>query len=275
MPAKNISSPRPGCRFSTCCSIQYETAVQKNQELTTLNKELATAQKELHKNVDQLTHAEAEVRKSEERFRSLVEGVRDYEIIMLDPDGKVASWNEGAERIKGYSAGEIIGRHFSVFYPPEERDAHDIAEELATADREGRFESEGWRIRKNGSRFWGDVVITPLRDEIGTLLGFSKITRDLSERKKFEEALFEKNGEAEKEKRRPDVLNKELTDTQKELRHNVEELVKRELDLNSALAEKEVLLSEIHHRVKNNLTALISLLSLEGSTDDSPGRKTA
>ena len=127
------------------------------------------------------------LRESEARFRLLVESVRDYAIFVLDPAGHVATWNTGAERIKGYDASEIIGRHFSVFYP-EERIAEGFPlYELEVAKREGRFEDEGWRIRKDGSRFWANVVITALRNSKGELVGFAKVTRDLTERRAAED----------------------------------------------------------------------------------------
>ncbi|HZI43077.1 MAG TPA: PAS domain-containing sensor histidine kinase [Gemmatimonadaceae bacterium] len=129
--------------------------------------------------------AEEELRLSEERFRLLVQTVKDYAIFMLDPTGHVATWNEGARRIKGYTADEIIGRHFSVFYPPE--DVSKTTWELDVAAREGRFEDEGWRLRKDGTRFWANVIITPLLDKTGTLVGFAKVTRDLTERKASED----------------------------------------------------------------------------------------
>jgi PAS domain S-box-containing protein len=127
-------------------------------------------------------------RQSEARFRLLVESVRDYAIFMLDPEGHVLTWNAGAERIKGYRAGEIIGRHFSKFYPAEA--SKDFpAYELRVAAKEGRFEDEGWRVRKDGTRFWANVVITALRDADGELVGFAKVTRDLTERREHEERL--------------------------------------------------------------------------------------
>ncbi|MET0250909.1 MAG: PAS domain S-box protein, partial [Novosphingobium sp.] len=133
--------------------------------------------------------AEEALRRSEERFRLLVQSVTDYAIYMLDPDGLVTSWNAGAERFKGYRAEEIIGRHFSQFYLDEDRAAGVPARALATALNEGRFEAEGWRRRKDGTRFWASVVIDPVRDPAGTLIGFAKITRDLTERKLAREAL--------------------------------------------------------------------------------------
>ena len=127
-----------------------------------------------------------------ESFRQLVAAVQDYAIFLLDPDGRVASWNEGARRIKGYEESEILGKHFSIFYPPDEVAAGWPEHELSAAAASGRFEDEGWRIRKDGSRFWANVVITPLRPEEGApTTGYLKITRDLTERRNAAEALRE------------------------------------------------------------------------------------
>jgi len=133
--------------------------------------------------------AEDALRRSEERFRLLVQGVTDYAIYMLDPLGYVSSWNAGAQRFKGYSAEEIIGKHFSSFYQPEDRAAGVPERALKTAETEGRFEAEGWRMRKDGTRFWASVVIDSIRDDDGHLLGFTKITRDLTERKHAQDTL--------------------------------------------------------------------------------------
>ncbi|HKX45000.1 MAG TPA: PAS domain S-box protein [Burkholderiaceae bacterium] len=126
---------------------------------------------------------------ADELFRRLVESVGDYAIFMLDRHGRVASWNAGARNIKGYAADEIIGQHFSRFYPAEAVAARWPDEELRRAERDGRFEDEGWRIRKDGSRFWASVVITALRDADGRPIGFAKVTRDLTERRQHEETL--------------------------------------------------------------------------------------
>jgi len=125
---------------------------------------------------------------SEERFRLLVEGVKDYAIFMLDAEGRVTTWNLGAERIKGYDAEEIIGEHFSIFYTDEDVERGHPEEELAVAVREGSYEEEGTRVRKDGSVFWANVVITALRDEEGNLRGFAKVTRDITTRKETEES---------------------------------------------------------------------------------------
>jgi PAS domain S-box-containing protein len=125
----------------------------------------------------------------EDRFRLLVESVQDYAIFMLDPTGHVLTWNAGAQRLKGYEAAEIIGRSFETFYPREAVERGWPQEELRRATAQGRFEDEGWRVRKDGSTFWASVVITALRDEQGRLIGFGKVTRDLTDRKRHEEAL--------------------------------------------------------------------------------------
>jgi PAS domain S-box-containing protein len=133
--------------------------------------------------------AEADLRRSQEQFRLLVQGVTDYAIFLLNLDGIIASWNAGAERIKGYNAEEAIGQHFSIFYTEEDRTAGLAAIALETAQRDGRFEKEGLRVRKDGTTFWANVVIDAIRDGEGVLIGFAKITRDITERRKAEETL--------------------------------------------------------------------------------------
>lgn len=131
--------------------------------------------------------AERSLRQSEERFRLMIESVKDYAILMLDPSGRIISWNVGAQRIKGHAAQEIIGKHFSCFYPDEAVRGGMPEKALAEAAATGRCENEGWRVRKDGSRFWANVVITAIRDGGGQLQGFVKVTRDLTERKQIEE----------------------------------------------------------------------------------------
>ncbi|OZI25888.1 hypothetical protein CAL26_00535 [Bordetella genomosp. 9] len=126
---------------------------------------------------------------AEQRFRLLVQGVRDYAIFMLDEEGRVTNWNTGAQAIKGYTAHEIIGQHFSRFYTPEDRERGEPQRAIATALRDGRFLGEGWRMRKDGTRFWASVVLDPIRDENGTFIGFAKITRDVTERREAQLAL--------------------------------------------------------------------------------------
>lgn len=142
------------------------------------------------RDITERKETEVALRLSEERYRRLIAEVKDYAIIMLDPQGRVKSWNEGAQRIKGYRADEIIGRHFSCFYPSEGVERGGTDEEIKIATWEGRWEGEGWRIRKDGSRFWANVVLTALHDEDGKLLGFTKITRDITEQKRVRESFL-------------------------------------------------------------------------------------
>ena len=143
-------------------------------------------------------HAEEKLRWTEESFRLMVESVSDYAIVMLDPEGSIVSWNTGAQRIKGFQADEIVGRHFSTFYPPDEvadgKPRHDLDQAAAS----GRYQDEGWRIRKDGSIFWANIVFTAIRDQAGNLRGFAKLTRDLTERNKVEAALTDAKAVAEK-----------------------------------------------------------------------------
>lgn len=149
--------------------------------------------------------------RTEERFRLLVDAVQDYAIFMLDVQGHVSSWNTGAQRIKGYAVSEIIGKHFSVFYPEEDLRAGKPARELEVAAREGRFEDEGWRLRKDGSRFWANVIISAIRDESGELIGFGKVTRDFTERISANEILRKEIAERTEAQRK-------LHDSEKSLR---------------------------------------------------------
>ena len=128
-----------------------------------------------------------------DRYRILIEGITDYAIYMLDPTGRIASWNPGAERFKGYRPDEIIGAHFSKFYTPEDNEAGVPARALEQARSEGKLEAEGWRVRKDGSRFWAFVVIDTIRDPSGNVIGFAKVTRDLTERRAAEEQLRQSN----------------------------------------------------------------------------------
>src|SRR5437762_6047469 len=126
-----------------------------------------------NRDADRSITAESALAQSEQQFRLLVQGVTDYAIYMLDPEGRITNWNLGGERIKGYRADEVIGRHVSMFYTPEDRAAGRPAQALETAAREGRYENEAWRVRKDGTRFWAGVVIDRLLDEHGKLIGFA------------------------------------------------------------------------------------------------------
>jgi PAS domain S-box-containing protein len=157
------------------------------------------------------------LRQSEERYRSLVEQVTDYGIFLLDEKGRIISWNEGARRIKGYESNEIIGKYFSIFYPEEEILKGKPAYELKVARAEGKFEEEGWRLRKDGTRFWANVVITAVYNKEGNLIGFSKVTRDLTERKENERALKESYDRFRMLAEQLRTTNHELTYTNQEL----------------------------------------------------------
>jgi PAS domain S-box-containing protein len=133
-----------------------------------------------------------------DQFRRLVLSVRDYAIFLLDPGGYITTWNPGAQHAKGYSGEEIIGRHFSVFYTEADRARDHPAEELRIAAEVGRYEEEGWRVRKDGTQFWANVVLTSVRDEAGTLIGYTKVTRDLTERRAAEQALRRANERLER-----------------------------------------------------------------------------
>ena len=165
-----------------------EQIVQLNE---TLDQRVSERTAELERAVAELALAEESSRQSEARFRMLVESVKDYSIIMLDVGGHIVSWNAGAERIKGYLADEIIGQHFSKFYPKEDVERGKPERELVVATSEGRFEEEAWRVRKDGSRFMANVVITAVRDGTGKLRGFAKVTRDVTAHRQVEAALRE------------------------------------------------------------------------------------
>ena len=160
--------------------------------------------------------ADDDLRESEERFRLLVSGVSDYAIFLLDPDGRVSSWNLGVERLKGYRADEILGRHFSQFYTQDDQRSGLPQSGFREAEANGRWENEGWRVRKDGSRFWADVVITALHGADGQLRGFAKVTRDLTERKQGEDALrgiLERERAAADQLRAVDAMRRELVTT--------------------------------------------------------------
>ncbi len=200
--------------------LQVELASQ-SQDVEALAREVTVRKREL------LTTLVA-LRESEERFRFLVESVKDYAMFLLDPDGYVVSWNAGAERMTGYGADEIMGQHVSRLHPPEDVRSGMPRRGLQAAGAAGRFETEGWAVRKDGSRFWADTILTPLYDGRGGLRNLVQVTRDNSER-----------------------------------RHSQEQITR-------SLNEKEVLLKELHHRVKNNLQLISSLLNLQAASVEDP-----
>lgn len=197
-------------------------------------------------------HQEA-LKQSEERYRLLVEQVTDYGIFMLDEKGRIISWNEGAKRIKGYMANEIIGKYFSIFYPEEDIINGKPEHELKVAIEEGKYEEEGWRLKKDGSRFWANVVITAVFHTNGTLIGFSKVTRDLTERKESERALREAYD-------RYRLLAQELKITNQEL-----SLANEELEQFTSIVSHD--LQEPIRTIKSFLQLIDNKLETHQSTD--------
>ena len=164
---------------------------------------LAVAAFQIQQEISRRDRVERELHRSEERFRLMVSGVKEYAIFMLGPKGHVTSWNSGAQRIKGYGPEEIIGRHFSCFYPAEDIKGGKPENQLKLAAEQGQAEEEGWRVRKDGSKFWAGVLITRIRDSSGWIRGFSEVTRDLTERRRAEEEIKRQNAQLE-------ATNKEL-----------------------------------------------------------------
>jgi PAS domain S-box-containing protein len=192
--------PNEGAQPERCSSSELAELRERVRRLEGENEQLRA--------VDQARRSSASDRlhKRDERFRLLVESVKDYAIFILDPNGIVLTWNAGAERIKGYRAEQIIGEHFSAFYLREEVAAGKCEMELAAAMRDGRFEDEGWRLRRDGSRFWANVVITPLHDASGAAIGFAKVTRDLTERVRAETERVELARLEEAQRRKDEFL---------------------------------------------------------------------
>ena len=226
--------------------------------------------------VTERIRAERTLRESEERFRLLIEGVQEYAIFQLDTDGNVVSWNAGAERLKGYNSTEIIGQHFSVFYSQEDLMNDKPREILARAARHGRTEDEGWRVRKDGTSFWANVVITALRDSKGNLLGFAKLTRDTTENRERAEALTKAKELLEhRVEQRTAVLtrvNHEMRTEIAERQHAEEELRKSRDQLRALAArlqsvreeERTYIAREIHDELGQACTAIKMDLALIG-----------
>ncbi len=199
------------------------------------------------------------LRQSEERFRLLVEAVQDYAIFMLDPAGYVVSWNNGAQRIKGYQGAEIIGKHFSCFYPPEDLKNGKPQWELEVASKEGRFEDEGWRIRKDGSRFWATVIITAVRDESGKLIGFGKVTRDSTEWMRAQDVLRQEITERREAQRK-------LYDSEQSLRQLSKHLLRTQDEERRRIGrELHDSLGQSLAAMKINLDTLTSIVGRDGA----------
>jgi len=175
----------------------------------------------LHSDMAARRRAQAILRESEERFRMLVEAVQDYAIFRLDPEGRIVTWNVGAERINGYKASEILGKHFSCLYSEEDLRSGRAQRELEVASKEGRFEDEDWRVRKDGSRFWANIVVTALRDDTGKLAGFTKITRDFTERMLAERSVQESQRKLQASEKSLRELSLQLLSMQDEERRRI------------------------------------------------------
>jgi PAS domain S-box-containing protein len=224
--------------------------------------------------VTERKHAEQELRENEERFPLLTADVLEYAIFRLDSLGHVISWNAGAQRLKGYTTEEIIGKHFSVFYPEEDISSGKPQQNLREAERHGQSVDEGWRVRKDGSRFWASVVLTALRNTRGNLLGFAKVTRDMSEGREKEEALTKAKELLElRVEQRTAVLTKVNQELRTEIaeRERAEEQLKASLELLRALAarlqsvreeERTYIAREIHDEFGQICTAIKMDLAL-------------
>jgi PAS domain S-box-containing protein len=263
------AGPEPARRYA----VQLRTKDDGKQLWVELNAQRTTfggrpAVLGIVNDISERKRQEAELYVSEQRFRLMVEGVKDYAIYLLDPDGRVATWNAGAERIKGYTAAEVVGQPFSLFFTEEDVAAGKPQQELARATATGRFEEEGWRRRKDGTRFWAGVALTALHDQTGRLAGFAKITRDLTERRQQEKELLETLHKLEVARQ---SLEERVAERTAELAAARDRIGKFAKDLDANIeAERRRLSREVHDQLGQVFTGLN--MSLRASASQLPPR---
>jgi PAS domain S-box-containing protein len=242
-----------------------EEIAATNEELAAANEELAAANEELSAANEELATTNEELRQSEERYHMMIAEVQDYAIILLDRDGNIEDWNAGAEFIKGYTAQEIIGKNFRIFYTNEDRERNLPEILIDLAIRKGRAHHEGWRVRKDKTKFWGSITITALHGANGEIIGFSKVTRDLTEKKIAEDILTEKNAQLEEANRELKVMNKELSSFAYISSHDLQEPLRKIQTFSTRILETDKLTLtqkglDYFHRITNAAARMRALI---------------
>jgi PAS domain S-box-containing protein len=214
------------------------------EDITLQENATSVLEKEIRRRTADLIHKNEELRRSEERYHKMIAEVQDYAILLMDTEGNIQNWNKGAQHIKGYTASEAVGMNFRNFYTPEDRDVDLPGVLLNTARIHGKATNEGWRVRKDGSVFWGSVVITSLHDDANNVVGFSKVTRDLTERKKAEDILKENAEEINSKNKELELMNQELASFAYVSSHDLQEPLRKIQTFSSRIVETEPGLSD-------------------------------